>query len=187
MSRMTRHFVWFTVLVLGVLACGGIGRSIPATQTPTPASPESADTLAEEWQQALQVSKESGEFTLTVTEGQLTAFVATKLAEQPKPALSDPQVFLRDGQVQIIGKVTDSGITATAKLVLEVSLSAEGLPQFELVSAEIGPFPIPEEMLKNISRSLNDAITGEGLQTANIQIESIEISDGFMTITGKRK
>jgi hypothetical protein len=130
----------------------------------------------------------SGNFSVTITEGQLTEFVNRKNAENPDSPISNIQVFLRDGQIQLYSAAENDSGSATLQITASVSVTAEGQLQAEIISAQLGPFPVPEAMLEGFSSTINEALTGQGAQgSEKLQIETILITDGYMTISGKIK
>ncbi|GAB4578693.1 MAG: hypothetical protein Fur0022_14290 [Anaerolineales bacterium] len=183
-------------LFLSALACqaGANPPTLPEMQVPTalPAvptfDPNLTNKFEEEWQKSIVEAVTTGSFTVTITEGQFSEFINRKNAENPNSALSNIQIFLRDGQIQLYSTAeSDSGST-TLQITATVALSAEGKLQVTVTSAQLGIFPVPESILSSISQSINDALNGQGTTGAeNIQLESVVITDGYMTITGTIK
>jgi hypothetical protein len=99
---------------------------------------------------------------------------------------TDPQVYLRNGQIQIYGKTRQGNFTANIGIVLAVGLNVDGRPELQLVSADFGPFPLPEGLNKAITAVIEEAYTGSlGPVATGFRIQSISIGDGVMTIVGK--
>ncbi|MDX1436617.1 MAG: hypothetical protein R3335_07400 [Anaerolineales bacterium] len=151
-----------------------------------PVSDEAAESLDNAWESAVERSVETGAFTIVISEMQLTSLVAQSLAKQESPPLRDPQVYLRDGQLQVYGVATQGNVDANVLLSLAVSVDADGYPDIEIVSGNFGPFPIPDEVLAGFSSVIDEAFTGEfGPAATGIRIESIMIDGGLMSITGR--
>jgi len=160
------------------------GPEIPSE--PIQGSTESAESLEENWRQAFNQAEETGSVTLTITEVQATSLVAAKIAERENPSFTDPQVFLRDGHIQVFGKVKSGSIAVSVQIVLSVSVDQDGGPKFEITSADFGPLPVPEGLLDNLSAMIDEAFTGElGSVATGFQIDGILIADGVMAITGR--
>jgi hypothetical protein len=181
----------FLVLIFAALACNA-GINPPAIPTGLPSiptlDPNLSDKFEEEWQKSLVEALATGNFEVTITEGQLTEFVNRKNSENPNSALSNIQVFLRDGQIQLYSAAENETGSATLQITASVSVNADGKLQADVISAQLGPFPVPEQMLEGLSNTLNDALSGQGTEASGtLQIETVEISDGFMTISGKIK
>jgi len=147
-------------------------------------STEAAGQLEEIWKQALENSG-NGEISVTFTEAQLTSFAALKLAEQEEPPLRDLQVFLRDGKIQLYGTATAGSLSTTALVILKLNLTPEGLINLEVEEADFGPIPVPDSLLENVSKALDEALTGQlGSQATGFKITNAVIADGQMTLTG---
>ena len=177
------------ILILAVLACNaGVSTpSIPTGLPPIPTlDPDLSDKFEDEWQKSLVEAIATGNFSVTITEGQITDFINRKNAENPDASISNVHVFLRDEQIQIIGQTeTDAGANTTLQIVASVVV-LEGKLQVNVISAQLGPLPVPTQLLDSISISINDALNGQNVEgSEKLQLESIVITDGFMTITGK--
>lgn len=183
------HFLLITiVLLLAALACNA-GQQPPALPTQLPADlppePDPNATFEDEWKKALADALTSGSFTLTITEAQLTELINRKVSENPQANLSNLQVFLRDGEIQLQG-ISDSGAgSATLQINIRVSVSSDGKLQAEVTSAQLGPFPVPESLLTGISQTMNDSLNEQNAD--KVQIESIVIENGTMSLTGTLK
>ena len=131
--------------------------------------------------------------TVNLTEPQITSYLATRLQADPslqqsdkKPLITDPQVYLRDGQMQIYGKTQQGIFTANIGILVNVGVDANGQPQIEVASADFGPFPAPEGLKDAITALVREAYTGSlGPVATGLRIESISIANGVMTITGR--
>jgi hypothetical protein len=103
-----------------------------------------------------------------------------------KPLITDPQVYLRDGQMQIYGKTQQGMFAANIGIIVQVGVDAEGKPLIEIVSADFGPFPAPEGLRNAITAMVEEAYTGSlGPVATGLRIESISIAGGVMSITGR--
>ena len=179
------------IFILAALACNA-GSNSPALPTGLPViptlDPNLSDKFEDEWQKSLAEAITTGNFTVTITEGQLTEFINRKNAENANSSLSDIQVFLRDGQIQLLSTAENDSGSTSLQITATLGVSPEGVLQFNVVSAKLGPFSVPEQMLDSISQSINDALSGKGTTgSEKLQIETIVIADGFMTISGKLK
>jgi len=186
---MRSHFLTMTVaLALATLACsifvGGPDYPEPPV-VPSTASAQDAEAAIET---AAAQSAETGTFTLTLTESQLTAYVAAKLDEQPSLAISDPQVVLRSGVIGFYGKAQSGLFIANLSVLAQASVDQSGMPKVEVTQAELGPIPMPEALTSAISTLLQEALTGSlGPAAIGFRLESIDVSDGMVTVTGRTK
>ena len=178
--------LWALVMLLLVsMACNLANRSEPAATATIPVSTESLNNLNKDIQDAGQQIEASGKATLVIDEQELTSLIAFELQGQETQIFQDPQVYLRDGQIKILGKVQQGNTMATLELVLTVTADADGRPVFQLLSAKLGPLPVPEVLLQQISDQLDAVFTSKiEPRMENIFIEKIAIADGVMTIQG---
>lgn len=175
-------------LILAALACSVFvgGPSYP--ETAIPVSTEDIGIVEKQFGDAATNAATSGTLTLNITESQLTSIVAQKLSEQTDPFITDPQVYLRDGKIQIYGKAAQGNLQANVRIVLTATLDDNGKPVISVVSVDFGPLPAPESMNKAIGKMVDEAFTGAlGPAATGFRLKSITIADGTMTLTGRVK
>ena len=171
------------LLAAVTLACNLGARATPAP--PPPVSTEAVENLEATLENAAETIQETGEVHLEMDEAQLTSLVAFELQDSDEEMVSNPQVYLRDGQIQVYGDVERENISGTARVVMTVELDEDGRPDLNVVSASLGPFPIPGQLVDEIEAQLNEAFTEQLDSLApKTRFESITIADGKMTITG---
>ncbi|NPA92732.1 MAG: hypothetical protein GXO56_03525 [Chloroflexi bacterium] len=178
-------FVLGGLWMLISLACTiNLGGPTPPAPLPTP-DPNALQNLEDTWTQAVEASLD-GHVTVTITQEQLTALLAAKLAADPEALFQHPQVVLENNEMVIYGQVQKGNVVANVRMVITVSVDDEGKPEFALASADFGPWPAPDGLLEAISGMLNEAFTGAiGPVATGIRIESITMSQGAMTIQGR--
>lgn len=170
----------FSLLVVS-LACNLFAKTEPTPVVTIPVSTQAVESLEKDLQQAGKQINSSGQTTLTIDEAQLTSLVAFELQKQETPIFQDPQIYLRDGQIKILGKVQQGDV----ELALTVSVTSDGRPDYKLVSAKIGPLPLPDAMVQGLSDQLDSAFKSNiDPQMDDIYIDKITIGDGVMTIQG---
>ena len=133
--------------------------------------------------------------TVNLTEPQITSFLAARLQTDPslqqsdkKPLITDPQVYLRDGQMQIYGKTQQGIFAANIGIIVNMGVDANGKPQIDVVSADFGPLPAPDGLKDAITAMVREAYTGSlGPVATGLRIETITIANGIMTVTGRIK
>ena len=184
--KKSRFTLVMLFLLSSTLACRmNIGGPKP-TGLPIPISTEAAGSLQQQFQQAMQGSEQNGQLTLVVNESQLTSLLAAKLATLPEPFLTEPQVYLRDGQIQIYGKAARGYFEANVGVVLTASIDSNGQPLVEITSADFGPIPMPEDFTSSISSMVQEAYAGAlGPLATGFKLESIVIAEGLMSLTGR--
>jgi len=104
-----------------------------------------------------------------------------QMQSQPEASISDIQVRLRDGQMQISGNAVQSGLELPLNITLSISVQA-GKLHSSVVSASIGPFSLPDNILNQITTQLDQALSDQ--LAANMVVDKISIQTGRMTIEG---
>ena len=181
-------------LVVTSLACIiFVGGPDYSNLPPIPVSAEAAESIKEEIKRAFEAGLETGVVTINITEPQITSYLAARLQTDPslqqsdkKPLMTDPQVYLRDGQMQIYGKTQQGIFTANIAIIVTMGVDANGQPLIEITSADFGPFPAPKGLKDAITAMVREAYTGSlGPVATGLRIETISIANGVMTITGR--
>jgi len=183
-------------LVLTSLACTiFVGGPDYSSLPPIPISSQAAESIKDEVKRALEAGAQTGIVTINITEPQITSYLAARLQSDPtlqqsdkKPLITYPQVYLRDEQMQIYGKTQQGLFTANIGIIVNMGVDANGQPQIEIASADFGPFPAPKGLKDAITAMVKEAYTGSiGPVATGLRIESISITGGAMTITGRIK
>jgi hypothetical protein len=186
--------IFLLVLVLTSLACTiSVGGPDYSSLPPIPVSSEAAESIKDELKRAAEAGAETGVITINLTEPQITSYLAARMQSDPslqqsdkKPLITDPQVYLRDGQMQIYGKTQQGIFAANIGIIVQVGVDANGQPLIEIVSADFGPFPAPEGLKNAITAMVKEAYTGSlGPVATGLRVEAISIANGIMTITGR--
>lgn len=174
-----RRLLWIVVvLVLASLACRFMERGSQPTQFPLPA-------VTQALQNPQATIQAPGEISLSIDETELTSILVSELQNQQDPLLQNPKVLLRDGQLKITGQVQEKGLTADLEMALTISASQEGRLAYQLVSAQLGPFPLPQELKDTISQQLDAVLSSDiNPRFENVFIESVTIANGQMVIEG---
>ena len=188
--------IFLLTLILTSLACTVfVGGPDYSSLPPIPVSAAAAQSIQDEVKRAFEAGAQTGVITINLTEPQVTSYLAARLQSDPslqqsdkKPFITDPQVYLRDGQMQIYGKTQQGLFTANIGIIVQMGVDANGQPQIQITSADFGPFPVPEGLKNAITAMVKEAYTGSfGPVATGLRIESIAIANGVMTITGRIK
>ena len=177
--RKFQVYLVISTLLLASLACNYARRN---TNPPLTTAPQS--TVSIEGIEGVQIDPQ-GKLRIVLDEAQVTSLISQELSSQEPPALRDPQVSLRDGQMVLTGKVQQSGLNADLEMVMNVGVTADGRPDVSLISASVGLFSLPQAMLDDLSAQIKSAFEskiGQGID--KIFIESITIAGGEMVIEG---
>jgi hypothetical protein len=186
--------ILFTSLILTSIACTiFVGGPDYSTLPPIPVSAEAVESIKEEMKRAFEAGLETGVVTFNLTEPQITSYLALRLQtdqalqqSDKTPLISDPQVYLRDGQMQIYAKTKQGVFAANIGIIVSVGVDEAGQPKIEIISADFGPFPAPEGLKDAIAALISEAYTGSlGPVATGLRIQTIAIANGVMTITGR--
>jgi hypothetical protein len=157
---------------------------IPKPATQAVKTPFPVQTTAPQ-QAATQPPANPGKLTITIDEAQLNTMIVNELNKQSSPQLTNPKIHLQNGQILVSGEVNRSGLNASFSGTLTVDVTPDGHIQFNVISASLGPLPLPQAMRDQLATQLNAAMgapqTSDGQQ---IYVEAVNIGDGVMTITG---
>jgi len=172
-------------LGIGTLACTLDVGGPAAPGDPVPTSEAAAQEVLDAWKSAAAASVSAGEVRLLINESQLTSLVAARLAENDDPVLRDPQVYLRQGQLQIYGTVQQGPLQGNVLLSITPRLNPDGTLAFELTSADLGPLPAPEGVKDSLSAVITEAFAGPiGSLATGLRITSIAIDSGELALVG---
>jgi len=180
--------VGLILLVFSIIACSinvG-GPAYPARRIPV--STVAVGDLFDSVGTAEASGLESGQMTLTLTETQLTSFLANKLQSQSRFQLTDPQVYLQSGEIQMYATAHQGTLLATVYVAVSAGVDSQGQLQITVTSVDFGPIPVPAGLKDAITASLREAYTGAiGPVASGFRLESITIADGLMTVVGRVK
>ncbi len=187
-TRRLQLLAGCAVLVLSILACV---MNVGGPAYPTPAIPVSTQAVGE-MQDAIGTAAAqgalSGQATIVLTEPEVTSYLAYKLQQETEPVLTNPQVYLRDGQIDVYGTATRGYFLATIKIVITAGVDEQGQLKVVLTSADFGPLPVPTGLKDAITSGIQEAYTGAiGPVATGFRLESITIADGTMTVVGQIK
>ncbi len=170
-------------LLLASLACQvNLGGPEPPGP-PIPVSPDAAEQLKELWASA--AADPNGQVILILNETQVTSFLAFSLAKQESPIIQEPQVYLRQGSIQVFGRTERGLVNAIVRLIVAPRVTPEGHLSFEIASADFGPIPAPEALRSGLSSMLTEAFAGSlGPFATGLRIETVAVADGQMAIVG---
>jgi len=127
-------------------------------------------------------------FQLIVTEAQLSSIINYELQSYQEYNISDVQVLLRDGVITITGQAEQNNITLPLTLIFSVYPDASGVPQYDIVSAKVGPFDLPSILVDQLTIAMDTAFQTNFLPIAKqVVVESITIDQGQMKIIGYTK
>jgi uncharacterized protein YpmS len=173
-------------LLLTTLACQIDVGGPEAPGGSIPIQPSSADELQSNWRSTIENAAETGQVNILIDEVQVTALLAKRIEARDEPLIQNPQVYLRENQIQVFGIAKRGILTANVLITVKPLITEEGEISFELSEASVGPVPAPSALKSTISAVLTEAFTGSiGSLATGIRIASLAIADGQMTIVGE--
>ena len=193
MKKPIYLYLFFSVLLLASLACTVfVGGPDYSDRPSIPVSIEAAESLKNEIRRAFNAGLESGEVVIFITEPQITSVLALRLQtdqslqQNSQPLITDPQVYLRDGQMQIFGKTQQGMFAANIGIIVAVSVDENNEPKIDVISADFGPFPAPDGIKDAVASLVQEAYTGSiGPVATGLRVQSITIADGIMIVAGR--
>ena len=155
-------------------------------ETTIPVSEEAAQAAESIIEDAISNSVTTNTLVFTLTEEQVTSYVALRFKEQYAEYASDPQIYLQNNTIDIYAKVEQNAISATIHVGLTPGIDSNGNLTLEISTVDFGPFPVPsgflDELADLIDKAINDLIYYEGKQ---ININNIYVANGMITIEGQ--
>jgi tetratricopeptide (TPR) repeat protein len=124
---------------------------------------------------------------ITVTERQITSWLAMELKNAPDLPLNDIQVYLRNGRVQIWSMVNGNDNSTSALIVGELIVDDNKYPYFQIESMQIGQQVVPGVLVSQIERWLNQSLSSQiNAQVPGLSLVSIKVTSGLITVSGTR-
>ncbi|MDP3184520.1 MAG: hypothetical protein Q8M58_04545, partial [Anaerolineales bacterium] len=104
------------------------------------------------------------------------------------PFITNPQVYLREGQIRIYGTARQGNFQVTVNFILTAGVDEQGQLTIVLTSADFGPLPVPDGLKETATAIIEEAYAGSlGPVATGFRLESIQIADGAMVIVGRMK
>jgi len=123
----------------------------------------------------------------TLTERQLTSWLAMEMKNSPDLPLSDVQIYLRDDKIQIWGMVAGSTNSTSALIVGSLGIDANKNLIINIESVQVGTQTIPGILVSQMETWLNQLMNEEiNKQAPGLEIMNINITNGLVIISGMR-
>jgi hypothetical protein len=172
-------------LAFSTLACTMDLGGPASPGEPIPTSETAAQEILDAWESAAGAFPATGEVRLLINESQLTSLVAARLAKSDDPVLREPQVYLRQGQLQVYGRVEQGPFEGSVLFSISPQVNPDGTLAFELTSADLGPMPAPEGVKDSLSALITEAFAGPiGSLATGLRVTSIAIEEGELALVG---
>jgi hypothetical protein len=163
--------------------CGNIGGPEPPYAIAP--SDDAIQDFKKRWTTVTDGSLD-GSFTITVTEEELTSLAVQYLARQTDPPpISNPQVHLRDGRIEVYATVTVNDSLPVPGMVAFSATAVDGGIDVAVEEVAFGPLPLPDSALGSATDVLNDLVRESALtEMGEVTITDVRIGEGEMTLTG---
>ncbi len=123
----------------------------------------------------------------TITEQQITSWLAMEMKNNPDLPLSEIQVYLRGGEIQIWGMVSGSADATSALLTGTISIDSNAQPVFTLESMQIGQQTVPSILLSQAEGWLNQMLTEKiNSEIPGLRLMNVNVTNGLITVSGMR-
>jgi uncharacterized protein YpmS len=190
--KMTHMRYILVILALGLaaMACNLPARSGPVRPTFEPTLPrEDVQALEESLKATLAANANtSEEVTITITQQELNSYMLQELDAQGDMPISDPQLVLTNGQVELYGKVSQSGFALDSKIIMTPRVTEAGDPKLDVVSINVGPFPAPDSLKNQVTSMVDDTVRDYvAAQGTDYTVRNITVTEGVMTVVGVPK
>lgn len=119
------------------------------------------------------------------TEAELTQILNQELQNNPDLGITQAEVHLRNGVIQITGQVNRSGLKLPLEMNILLLIDDQSHLSYTITSANIGPFPLPDYSVDQaMSQIEKTIINNTNLNRDNITITQIKIENGILSIDG---
>ncbi len=124
---------------------------------------------------------------ISLTERELTSWLALEMKNNPDLPLSNVQVYVRNGKIQIWGVVTGSVDSTAALMVGNLMIGSNKNPIIEIESMQIGAQAIPDALVSQMESWINQLLL-ENIekQAPGLELMNVNVSSGMVTISGMR-
>ncbi len=178
--------LWAATSLACVPCCGPCASLIPAA----PASPCGEIPVSREASMRLESKVrtvlDKPTFQLTVTDEELTSWVALTLPDfqaknpdLPKIPVTNPQICFAHGKVYVTGRLTDP-VEAGLLLVMSVQVVGERV-RLTMESGHLGPVPMPQDILDSLGKAAEDTINDPSF---NVRFTRILVMDRVVMVEG---
>jgi hypothetical protein len=135
----------------------------------------------------VQVNLQTGFVTITLTETQVSSYIAYNLKDDFSKYIRDPMVIFEPNQVHIYGTYMGESIQLDGRIIFEVAV-INNTPKLNLISAEFGPIPVPSPILKALTDQLDKEVAKALTKnTTEYLVDTITVATGVLTIGLKKK
>lgn len=189
----TKHFNLRILLPIMVITLISIACSLPfLSSNPNSNSEmnksENEDLLIQSGEGALgteQVIDQKNHFSYSATEAEITRILGNAINTRSDLGISNVIVYLRNGLIEIHGDYNRSGILVPITVKIKLFIDDFGKLQYNVISAKIGPLPLPGNIIDQISIYIDQAIEKNlGINRDDLFFDYLEVANGIISISG---
>lgn len=146
---------------------------------------EQVKELEQQIQATLSNPAPSGDVTITISQEQLNSYLSAQMQGQQDETITDPSVVLTNGHMEVYGKVSQSGMSAVAKIVLLPRVDEQGELKLDVVSISLGPIPVPDAMKSRV-QDMADNMLSSYINSNNgrFKAKSVTVNEGSLSVVG---
>ncbi len=170
--------------------------SLPLAPTATPAptvavSTAAADEMQKKIDQAEQDLSTKGQFQTTLSESEISSYLARQVqdaqAQGNSIPISNPRVKLTQGQVWLYGTYQAGPAGPLDGLVVLSPQVQNGRLFTRVVRADFGAIPVPAPLLDQVNQQLQKMSDDQARQDPTIVLTGLNVREGQLDISGARK
>lgn len=176
-----------------MLACSVTMPSAPQAPLPslTP-SVADADAFERSFQQAVNQAAQTGSFTATINQQQLSSWLALRAAAYARQQgyevpVKNMQASLDGGKITLYGVVTQPNVPDTpAQVVFTPSIDGNGQLAVAIQSGQVGVVGVPSSALTDLNKLIKDTLTSQLSQIqGKYKLTALNIAGGTLTVSGQ--
>lgn len=123
----------------------------------------------------------------SLTEQELTSWLAMEMKNRSDLPISDVQVYLRNGKIQLWGIVHGSEKNTAALIAGTVTIDANKQPYFKIESIQIGQQVVGGFLLAQAEAWLNQAVAEQiNALAPGLELMNVSVKNGMLTVSGMR-
>jgi len=179
------------IFLLSLLLIISYGCQIHLGSSPKPeetivVSEDAAENLEIVIQSAVTSAEQTGTLAFSITEEQITSFVALRLQEEIPVKFINPQIYFRDHTIQLYGQIEQQFVVSNIFIELIPTPNETGEVNIEISEADLGVIPVSSTTTEDIEGLINESLNDITLTQVGgkILVQSIDISDGLLTLSG---
>ena len=180
-------------LLLAMLACAVTMPSAPQPPLPslTPSAAD-ADAFEQNFRQAVNQAAQTGKFTASINQQQLSSWLSLRAAAYAKQQgydlpLKNLQASLDGGKITLYGIVSEQDVPETpAQVIFTPTIDGNGQVAVTIQSGQVGVVGLPNSALNNLNKLIKDTLTSQLSQIqGRYSLTALSVSGGTLTVSGQ--